>query len=92
MAISLLAPWTVGQSTFGGIVGVVKDPGQEAVASAQVTLTSLDDRTEHTAYLQQTPTPANTNRYDVRTDRTLTSKQFLFCALELKSLEFAIAN
>jgi hypothetical protein len=49
MAILLSAPWTTGQSTFGGILGVVKDPGQGAVASAQVTLTSLDDHTEHTA-------------------------------------------
>jgi hypothetical protein len=49
IAVLLSAPMTVGQSTFGGIVGVVKDPGQGAVASAQVTLTSLDDRTEHTA-------------------------------------------
>ena len=49
MAILLSAPWASGQSTFGGIVGVVKDPGQGAVGSAQVTLTSLDDRTERAA-------------------------------------------
>ncbi len=34
------------QSTFGGIVGVIKDPGQGAVAGAVVTLTNVDDRTE----------------------------------------------
>jgi Carboxypeptidase regulatory-like domain len=34
------------QSTFGGIVGVVKDPGQGAVAGAQVTLTNVDDRVQ----------------------------------------------
>jgi Carboxypeptidase regulatory-like domain len=49
MAILLSAPWTVGQSTFGGIVGIVKDPSQGAVAGAQLTLTSLDDRTERKA-------------------------------------------
>jgi uncharacterized surface anchored protein len=38
--------WTVGQSTFGTIVGIVKDPGQMAVAGAQLTLTSLEDRSE----------------------------------------------
>jgi hypothetical protein len=34
------------QSTFGGIVGVVKDPGQGVVAGAQVTLTNVDDRVQ----------------------------------------------
>jgi hypothetical protein len=38
--------WAAAQSTFGGIVGVVKDPGQGAVANAHLTLTSLDDRTQ----------------------------------------------
>ena len=37
--------WAGPQSTFGGIVGVVKDPGQGAVANAQLTLINLDDRT-----------------------------------------------
>ena len=37
------------QSTFGGIVGIVKDPSQQAVGGALVTLTSLDDRTQRTA-------------------------------------------
>jgi Carboxypeptidase regulatory-like domain len=49
MAILLSAPWTMGQSTFGGIVGVVKDPSQSAVAGAQLKLTSLDDRSERDA-------------------------------------------
>jgi hypothetical protein len=49
LTILLSAPWAVGQSTFGGIVGVVKDPSQGAVAGAQLTLTSLDDRTERNA-------------------------------------------
>src|ERR1700730_10964786 len=40
-----LGSWTVGQSTFGGIVGAVKDPGEGAVAGAQLTLTNLDDHT-----------------------------------------------
>jgi hypothetical protein len=40
-----LGSWTVGQSTFGGILGAVKDPGEGAVAGAQLTLTNLDDHT-----------------------------------------------
>src|SRR5580704_1977794 len=50
LAVLLAAPCASGQSTFGGIVGVVKDPSQEAVGSARVTLTSLDDRTQRNAY------------------------------------------
>lgn len=38
-----------GQSTFGAIVGVVKDPGQGAVANAELTLVNLDDRSERKA-------------------------------------------
>jgi hypothetical protein len=49
LAVLLAAPCASGQSTFGGIVGVVKDPSQEAVGSARVTLTSLDDRTQRNA-------------------------------------------
>ena len=49
LAVLLAAPWAIGQSTFGGIVGVVKDPSQESVGNAHVTLTSLDDRTQRTA-------------------------------------------
>src|SRR5580692_10414826 len=49
LAVLLLAPWGMGQSTFGGIVGVVKDPSQQAVGNAQVTLTSLDERTQRAA-------------------------------------------
>jgi hypothetical protein len=37
------------QSTFGGIVGVVRDPGQGAIAGAQITLTNVDDRNQRTA-------------------------------------------
>jgi hypothetical protein len=46
----LVAPCTFSQLTFGGIVGVVKDPSQSAVAGAQLTLASLDDRTQRTAF------------------------------------------
>jgi hypothetical protein len=49
MAVVLTAPWGVGQSTFGGIVGVVKDPSQGAVEGAHVKLTNLDERTEREA-------------------------------------------
>jgi hypothetical protein len=45
-AALLAAPWAIGQSMFGGIIGVVKDPTQEAVGSAHITLTSLDDQTQ----------------------------------------------
>ncbi|HXM16983.1 MAG TPA: carboxypeptidase-like regulatory domain-containing protein, partial [Candidatus Eremiobacteraceae bacterium] len=37
---------TSGQSTFGAIVGVVRDPRQGAVADAQLKLVNLDDRSE----------------------------------------------
>jgi len=37
------------QSTFGSIVGVVKDPGQGALSDAQITLFSMDDNSQHTA-------------------------------------------
>jgi hypothetical protein len=49
IAILLSVPWAAGQSTFGGIVGVVKDPSQGAVAGAQLTLTSLDDGSQRNA-------------------------------------------
>ena len=39
----LLAPPAGAQSTFGSIVGVVRDPTQAAVIGAVVTLRSLDD-------------------------------------------------
>ncbi len=48
---SAFSPITYGQSTFGAIVGVVKDPGQGAVADAQLILVNLDDRSErHGSY------------------------------------------
>jgi hypothetical protein len=37
------------QSTFGEIVGMVKDPGQGVVPGAQVTLTNVDEHTQHAA-------------------------------------------
>jgi len=49
VALLLFVPWGVGQSTFGGIVGVVKDPSQRLVAGAQLTLTNLDDRSQRDA-------------------------------------------
>jgi carboxypeptidase family protein len=49
MAILLSVPWAAGQSTFGGMVGVVKDPEQGAVAGARLTLTSLDDGSQRNA-------------------------------------------
>src|SRR5271163_3428906 len=49
MTILLCTTRAKGQSTFGGIIGVVKDPSQSAVAGAQLTLTSLDDHPERKA-------------------------------------------
>lgn len=49
VATLLFATWAISQSTFGNIVGVVKDPGQLAVAGAQLTLTSLEDRSVRNA-------------------------------------------
>src|ERR1700732_4968144 len=49
LAISLSAPWTIGQSTFGDILGVVKDPSQGTVLAARVVLTRVEDKSEHSA-------------------------------------------
>jgi Carboxypeptidase regulatory-like domain len=49
LATLLLGFSATGQSTFGGIVGVVKDPTQGAIAGAQLALTSLDEQTQRTA-------------------------------------------
>lgn len=46
MAILLSASWIIGQSTFGSIVGVVRDPGEGTIAGAQITLTNLDDHAQ----------------------------------------------
>src|SRR6202790_3278687 len=37
------------QSTFGDIIGVVKDPGQGLVGGAEVTLASVEEKGEHSA-------------------------------------------
>ena len=44
-----LVPGARAQSTFGSIVGVVKDPREGSVAGAQITLTNLDDHTQRNA-------------------------------------------
>jgi hypothetical protein len=49
LAILLSAPWAIGQSTFGDILGVVKDPSQGTVLAAQVILTRVEDKSEHSA-------------------------------------------
>ncbi|HMD40835.1 MAG TPA: TonB-dependent receptor [Candidatus Acidoferrum sp.] len=49
VALLCLPGFGAGQSTFGDVVGVVKDPGQGAVGGAQVTLTNADEHTQHTA-------------------------------------------
>src|SRR5712672_2908805 len=42
MVILSSAPWANGQSTFGDILGVVKDPSQGTVLAAQVVLTRVE--------------------------------------------------
>jgi len=49
LAILFSAPWAIGQSTFGDILGVVKDPSQGTVLAAQVVLTRVEDKSEHSA-------------------------------------------
>src|SRR5262249_12004721 len=49
IAIAFTTSSTNAQSTFGTMVGVVKDPGALVVAGAQVNLTGLDDGSSHTA-------------------------------------------
>ena len=49
IALLLSAPWAIGQSTFGDILGVVKDPSQGIVLAAQVVLTRVEDKSEHSA-------------------------------------------
>ncbi|HXT27125.1 MAG TPA: carboxypeptidase-like regulatory domain-containing protein [Candidatus Eisenbacteria bacterium] len=49
MSILLLASRTIGQSTFGSVVGVVKDRGAGTIAGAQITLAKLDDHTQRNA-------------------------------------------
>jgi hypothetical protein len=50
MLFVLLVPtqYAVSQSTFGNIVGVIKDPDQLVVPGAQISLTSLDDNSKRT--------------------------------------------
>jgi len=48
-AILWSASWTIGQSTFGEILGVVKDPSQGAIPGAQVVLTSVEEQSTHAA-------------------------------------------
>ena len=48
-AIAFTTSWANAQSTFGTMVGVVKDSGALVVAGAQVNLTGLDDGSRHTA-------------------------------------------
>jgi len=49
MAVFCWAGRGAAQSTFGDIIGVVKDPGMGVVPGAQVTLTNIDERSQHTA-------------------------------------------
>jgi len=45
----VFVPAAFSQSTFGSIVGVVRDPNQGSVAGAQIALLGLDDQSQHSA-------------------------------------------
>jgi len=47
LVITLSAPWASAQSTFGDVVGVVKDQNQGGVPGAQIVLTSVGDGSQH---------------------------------------------
>jgi len=49
MAVLCWSGRSAAQSTFGDIIGVVKDPGMGVVPGAQVTLTDIDEHTQHIA-------------------------------------------
>jgi hypothetical protein len=48
IAIAITTRWANAQSTFGTIVGVVKDPGELVVPGAEIKLSSLDDQSVRT--------------------------------------------
>jgi hypothetical protein len=48
IAIVITTPWADAQSTFGSIVGMVKDPGGLLVPGAEVKLSSLDEQSART--------------------------------------------
>jgi hypothetical protein len=47
LVITLSTPWASAQSTFGDVVGAVKDQNQGGVPGAQIVLTSVDDGSQH---------------------------------------------
>ena len=49
ITVAIATQWANAQSTFGSIVGAVKDPGALVVAGAEVTLTGLDDNSSRHA-------------------------------------------
>src|SRR5580700_10096806 len=49
LVVSSFVPSASGQSTFGDVVGVVRDPGQGLVGGAQVVLTSIEEQDQHTS-------------------------------------------
>ena len=48
IAIAITTPWANAQSTFGSIVGMVKDPGGLLVPGAEIKLSSRDDQSART--------------------------------------------
>ena len=48
--------------------------------------------TQGADYLQQTPTPGNTNGYDIRVDHTLTVKQSLYARWSAKNISSTLPN
>jgi hypothetical protein len=49
LAVSITATSAVAQSTFGSIVGVIKDPGELVVTGAQIVLSNLEDKSTRTS-------------------------------------------
>jgi hypothetical protein len=49
LTIALVAPFARAQSTFGDVVGTVKDPSQRSVAGARIAATRIEDKSEQLA-------------------------------------------
>ena len=92
---SIVNPFT-GQAFPHNTIPVCGQPGCiNSVTQALLNsyYTALPNSTiEGSNYLQQTPTPSNTNGYDVRIDHTITAKQSLYGRWSSKSISSTIPN